>query len=189
MPVMNELVAPAALFNSRYGDGTAELKLSAEDRLNIVDLTLMFEWAFDARRFDALEKILTEDFILDHIFGYRAGKSAALELLRGSVPSNGLRHQATNPLIFINDENEVSVLSYLYVVKVVNDSADRLTLPSPFGHALVTDTIRKENNRWKIARRTFEQMRVPKTLMPLAEQQIHLEPAASQRAAERAGQK
>ena len=57
--------------------------------------------------------------------------------------------------------------------------------PANLAHALVTDVVRKEDGRWKLARRTFEQMRVPESFMSEAEQQIHLEPSASQRAFER----
>lgn len=181
MPVMNEVVAPNALFKTRYFS-TEGLKLSAEDRLDILDLVYMFEWAFDSRRFDALSEILTDNVVIDHIFGYREGKEAALEMLRAQVTSNGLRHQATNPIVFVNERGEVSVLSYLFVMKVVNESSENYSLPAPLAHALVTDVMRKDNGRWKLARRTFEQMRVPEAFMPASQQRQVLEPAASQRA-------
>lgn len=181
MPVMNEVVAPNALFKTRYLS-KEKLNLSAEDRLDVLDLVYMFEWAFDSRRFDALSEILTDDVVIDHIFGYREGKEAALEILRSQVTSNGLRHQATNPIIFMNEQGEVSVLSYLFVIKVVNESAENYPLPANLAHAVVTDVMRQENGRWKLARRTFEQMRVPENFMSAPQQRLHLEPAASQRA-------
>ena len=188
MPTMSEVVVPDAFFaNHLSGANAPQFKLSAEDRLDILDCTNRFEWAFDARRMDELSALLTDDVIIDHVFGYREGKRAVMEMMRGMVTSTGLRHQATNASIFVDDDGQICVLSYLFVISVEAATPQAAPPPSILGHALVTDVVRREGNAWKIARRTFEQMSVPESYLPDASARRALEVTASQRAVDRGG--
>ena len=132
--------------------------LSANDKFAILDVSLRFEWSFDSQHMDQLAELLTDDMVLDHFWGYAEGKAAVMKLLRSNVPATrGIRHQSTNAVLVPNPDGSVSVFSYLFAVLVANGKG----LPAIAGHALVTDVIRRDGDQWRIARRTFEQMRTP----------------------------
>ena len=154
---LQDTILPSSFFDGRLslpGHDT----LSANDKFAILDVSLRFEWCFDSQHMDRLAELLTDDMVLDHFWGYREGKEGVMELLRANVPTTrGIRHQSTNAVLVPNADGSVSVFSYLFAVLVANGK----TLPAIAGHALVTDVIRKDGDRWKIARRTFEQMRTP----------------------------
>ena len=151
-----------AILPRHFFDGRISLpgndKLSAEDKWAILDVSLRFEWCFDSQHMDELSELLTEDMVLDHFWGYREGKKEVMKLLRANVPTTrGIRHQSTNAVLVPNADGSVSVFSYLFAMIVANAPE----VPGIAGHALVTDVIRKDGDRWKISRRTFEQMRTP----------------------------
>jgi hypothetical protein len=185
MATIHDVIVPAEFFNNHV-TSASKVQLSADDRLDILDLVNRFEWSFDARRFDALEEILTEDAVIDHIFGFRKGKKACIDMLRGTVPGYGLRHQGINASIFINDKDEIAVLSFLNVVQVTDEGIG-LQPPVILGHAVVTDVVRKENDTWKIVSRTFEQMKVPDVYLPDETARKAIEKTAAERAAEKKG--
>ena len=168
MPTMHEVVTPEGFFPAPGSNDTVLASLSAEDRLAILEAPCRFEWAFDARRLDVLADLFTDDVVVDHVFGYRTGKKAVMEMMRSKVPSTGLRHQATNPMIFAGPGGTVCVLSYLLVTQVEAEGEAAALVPRILVHAVVTDEVRKEEGRWKVARRTFEQMKLPASY-PLGE--------------------
>lgn len=154
---LQDVVLPQSFFSERISLPGKD-SVSADDKFAILDVSLRFEWSFDSQHMDQLAELLTDDMILDHFWGYREGKSAVMELLRANVPTTrGLRHQSTNAVLVPNADGTVSVFSYLFAVTVANGKG----LPAIAGHALVTDVIRKDGDRWKIAKRTFEQMKTP----------------------------
>lgn len=164
--------------------GTA---LSADDKLAMMELTCRFEWAFDSRHLDALDAILADDVVIDHLYGLAEGKAAAMQMLRDVVPYRGIRHQATNPVCFIDAQGRPAVLSFLMVVQVADESGKvEDMLPRVLAHALVTDVMRKDGDRWRIAGRTFEQMRLSKEYAPDEAAWRTIEETAAERAGRRA---
>ncbi|AXC13853.1 Aldehyde dehydrogenase [Acidisarcina polymorpha] len=165
---LQDTILPDTFFSNRLslpGNDT----LNADDKFAILDVSFRFEWCFDSQHMDELAAILTDDVILDHFWGYREGKPAVMELLRANVPATrGIRHQSTNAVIVPDGDGSVSVISYLFAVLVANGNG----LPAIAGHALVTDVIRKDGDRWKIARRTFEQMRTPEGYLPAETEEL-----------------
>jgi hypothetical protein len=180
METMVNVLAPDAFFR----DSDA---LSADDKLAMLELTNRFEWCFDARRLDVLATLLTEDVVIDHLFGMANNKTEAIAMLRDVVPFRGIRHQATNATVFTNDKDEPCVLSYLMVVQT-HDDDNKVTnqLPRVLAHALVTDRMRKDGNRWLIAGRTFEQMILTRDYVPTEDGWRKLQQTATERAAEKA---
>lgn len=179
---LDSLSLPEAFFRSYDPDQRRNSTLSAEDQLEIMGLVYRFELANDSRRFDALANILTDDMVVDHIWGYRQGKQAVLDLLKEHAPETpGYRHQATNVVLFPNDDGSVTALSFLFVVATVSSPPGQLSI----GHAVVTDVARRVDGVWKIARRTFEQMALLGASVPDEATRAYLALTAQARAAER----
>ena len=181
METMVNVIAPDAFF--RAGGPS----YSADDKLAMLELTNRFEWCFDARRLDALEGLLTEDVVIDHLFGLASNRAEAMRMLRDVVPFRGIRHQATNATVFTNDAGEPCVLSYLMVVQTHDDEGKATDqLPRVLAHALVTDRMRRTPEGWRIAGRTFEQMMLTRDYVPTEDGWRKLQQTAADRAAERA---
>ena len=180
METMVNGIAPEAVFR------TGEPSYSADDKLAMLELTNRFEWCFDARRLDALEGLLTEDVVIDHLFGLAANRAEAMRMLRDVVPFRGIRHQATNATVFTNDAGEPCVLSYLMVVQTHDDAGNATDqLPRVLAHALVTDRMRRTPEGWRIAGRTFEQMMLTRDYVPTEDGWRKLQQTAADRARER----
>jgi hypothetical protein len=133
-----------------------------------------------------LESLLTDDVVIDHLFGLASNKAEAMKMLRDVVPFRGIRHQATNATVFTNEAGEPCVLSYLMVVQTHDDdgkATDRL--PRVLAHALVTDRMRKDSNGWRIAGRLFEQMMLARDCVPTEDGWRKVQQTAADRAAER----
>jgi len=159
---LGTLSLPEAFFKSYDPVQRRNSRLSAEDQLEIMGLIYRFELAFDSERFDALANLLTDDMVLDHFWGYRQGKQAVINLLKEHVPdTRGYRHQATNLVLFPNDDGSVTTLSFLLVVTVADPSGEL-----GMGHGVVTDVMRRVDGVWKIERRIFEQMAVHRSSIP-----------------------
>jgi hypothetical protein len=181
MPLAN-VTLPDAFF-SRRALGTTSGRLTADDVVEIMDVVARFEWSFDARRFDALADLLTEDVVCDHIFGYRAGKTAVMDMLTNVIPYYGLRHQSTNATVYLDERGSPCAVSYLVVIQVATESGDDGPFPLVIADALVTDSMRRENGRWRIAGRTFEQMKVTSVYLPDEATRRSFEATAAERAA------
>ena len=163
---LEDTILPPHFFTGRIS-APGNDPLSADDKFAIIDVSLRFEWCFDAQQMDKLSELLTDDVVLDHCWGFREGKKAVMQLLQANVPTTrGIRHQSTNAVLVPNADGSVSVFAYLFAVVVANAKE----LPSIAGHALVTDVLRKDGLCWKICRKTFEQMRTPEGyLTPVVE--------------------
>jgi hypothetical protein len=182
-PIIN-VIAPESFFTGRVGDVAP--KLSAEDRLEMIELTSRFEWCFDTRHLDELEASLTDDVVIDHLFGLATNRTESMKMLREVVPFRNIRHQATNAVPFIDEKGRPAVLSFLMVVQVHDDDGKvKDLLPRVLAHALITDVMRKENGKWRIAGRTFEQMCTSRDYLPSDEAWLELQQTASERAAKR----
>ncbi|WP_433234465.1 nuclear transport factor 2 family protein [Actinomadura nitritigenes] len=132
--------------------------LCADDQLACLNLVARFEWCFDSRDFDALREMLTEDFVLDHVWGYREGREAAIALLREKLPINdGLRHASLNPTVHAEEDGTATALSYLLGV-LVGEDGDGPQRPIIAGEGLRVDRFRKEDGLWRMTACTVDQM-------------------------------
>lgn len=149
----------SVLPNSYFGPWEKiQNSLSADDQLACLNLVARFEWCFDARNFGALSDMLTDDFVLDHVWGYRRGREAALALLRENLPINdGLRHASLNPTVYSEQEGSAVALSYLFGV-LVGDDADGPQRPIIAGEGVRVDRFRKQNGVWRMTACTVDQM-------------------------------
>lgn len=183
METMVNVIAPEAFFRMPGGGATV---FSADDKLSMLELTNRFEWCFDTRHLAELAALLTDDVVIDHLFGLASNKAEAMRMLTDVVPFRGIRHQATNATVFTNDAGEPCVLSYLMVVQT-HDDAGKVTdqLPRVLAHALVTDRMRKVDGTWRIAGRIFEQMMLTRDYVPTEEGWRKLQETAADRAASR----
>ncbi|MEV5705045.1 nuclear transport factor 2 family protein [Actinoallomurus sp. NPDC052274] len=135
-----------------------QTSLSADDQLACLNLVARFEWCFDARNFDALAGMLTDDFVLDHVWGYREGRDAALALLREKLPINdGLRHASLNPTVYGEEDGTAVALSYLLGV-LVGEDAGGPQRPIIAGEGVRVDRFRKENGVWRMTACAVDQM-------------------------------
>ncbi len=96
-PIVPKAVSARAELVTRDG-----YRLMSDDRLDIMQLPALFEWTLASRNFDALADLYTDDIIIDHALAFAQGKSDAINLARSDkVPTYGLRHQFSNPVVFI----------------------------------------------------------------------------------------
>ncbi|HEY9623939.1 MAG TPA: nuclear transport factor 2 family protein [Crinalium sp.] len=136
-------------------------RLTADDRLDIMQLPALLEWAFGSQDFDAIADLYTDDIVIDHALAFAEGKLAALNLARShKIPSYGLRHQFANQVVFINENGNPACISYLYSIQVASEQPLAAHLPAILAHLILVDVVRKENGRWKFAHRTFDQLKV-----------------------------
>lgn len=159
-------IPPSVKIPQSYFAPVAELRrrLSPVDYLDITDLVVRFEWCFDTRNFDALADMITEDFIVDHVWGYAEGRDACIQLLRENLLGCiGLRHQATNLTVWGEPDGTAVACSYILGV-VVGDAEDNCRVHGPVyrgaaGHGLVTDRFKRGGDDiWRMTRRTIDQM-------------------------------
>lgn len=168
-----QLTRPAVATTSGYFAPLAQQvgRLSAEDRLAIADLVLRFEWCFDSRDYVALADMLTDDAVIDHIWGYREGRDAVIQLLVEWEHANvGLRHQGTNLVVWAEDDRTAAAHSYLVGITMTGPLTDDSAAPEyrqVAGHGLVTDRFRREQDGiWRMTRRTIEQMYIAPDYLP-----------------------
>lgn len=136
-------------------------RLTADDRLDIMQLPALFEWSLAARDFEAIANLYTDDIIIDHALAFAQGKSDAIELARSDkVPTYGLRHQFSNHVVFIDQNGNPACISYLNAAQMVSEQPITANLPAIFAHLVQVDVVRKEKGQWKFAQRISDQLRI-----------------------------
>jgi hypothetical protein len=165
-----KVAVPMSLF--RRGNLTTRTghQLTVEDKLEMMEATRLFEWAFISQNGEELFNLLTDDIEISHAFGSASGKG---EMASGKliIPSYGLRHGYLNQVVFIDDEGNPACLSCMNVVQVTNEQEVETSLPAIYGNLLVVDVFRRENDSWKICKRIFDQMKLADYLQIDTEQQ------------------
>lgn len=145
-----------------------EAALSGEDRLAIHELIARNYLVEDTRVEAHLACIVTEDFRQEHtIFGVTEGRDGLAALLRDNpVLFDGIRHQAVNITASGTGPDTAEAVHYIIVMQVHEISAEPATpLPRPIGHGVVRDRLVKQNGRWLIHRRIYDQMSVAADLL------------------------
>lgn len=74
---------------------------------------------------------------------------------------NGIRHQLTNVIVYPNHDETATAIAYLNVLKFANTSTlSKTDNPALLAHAVQVVQFRKENDVWKLAHLTIDQMAV-----------------------------
>lgn len=155
-------ILPAGLFASR---SYPEQRLPSEDRREIMDTARLLDYALDARRFDVLSEMLTEDATYDHPIGKVHGKENVLELLIKSEADylDGVRHQISDIVVYGDPFGHATAVSTLEIFKFC-DPDPEVDDRCPFlvGHGVSVQTFRKEQALWRISSICIDQLSVSK---------------------------
>jgi hypothetical protein len=154
---------PDALFDTYIQPVSEGVQLTAEEKLELLEKTQLFELALDARRYDAIEAFITDDFVYNHALTKRTGKKAHTEFWQTNeaVLLKGIRHQPVNVIVYPEKDGTATSVGYLNVVKFA-DTPDLPASDKPvlMAHGIQVMNFRKENGVWKLARLTIDQMAV-----------------------------
>lgn len=141
-------------------------KLTAADKLEMIEKLQLVELIFDSRQFDAFELVLTDDFVIDHALAKRTSPSEFRSFWQTNEAMllNGLRHQFSNIIVYPEPDGTASAVSYLNVLRFANTpNSSASDTPHLVAHALQVTHFRQENGIWKIDRITIDQMAVSQT--------------------------
>lgn len=148
---------PPSLFRRGKLVTKDDYQLTADDKVEMMELTRLFEWAFISQNNEELMKLLTDDIEIDHAFGYAKGKA---EMARLQIPFYGVRHGNINQVIFIDDAGNPACLTCMTAAHVTSETAVSESLPAIFVSLLIVDVFRRENDEWKISKRLFDQFKM-----------------------------
>jgi hypothetical protein len=125
--------------------------------------------AEDSRDADALRQCVTVGLSHHHsLYGSLHGREAFVNwVLSNPQFFDGLRHQAVNVVTSSEDFDSAQVVSYINVFQLFSeDEALISVLPRLIAHGVVRDKIVKENGKWRIAERIYDQLAVLGSLIP-----------------------
>ena len=162
-------ISPAALLSPK-----GEPPLSTEDRLAIHELIARNYLVEDTRDEAYLAAIVTEDFKQEHvIFGATDGRDGLAALLRDNPELfNGIRHQALNITAIGTGPDTAEAVHYILVMQVHAIGVEpAAALPRAIGHGVVRDQLVKQDGRWFIHRRVYDQMSIAADLLPEEQRQ------------------
>ena len=146
--------------------GEADI-LSAQDRLDMMDLIYTAGWCIDAQDYDTLQTIVTEDFMMDHAFAVVKGRSQVIEYFKSNANIfDGHRQQNMNMLLRAEDLTSSFVVSHLLVTRMCDAQGNTGGFPAIVCQGVCTDDLRKEKDLWKLQKRTVDQMSVSEIFMP-----------------------
>lgn len=148
---------------------TVAVPLPAADAISIHELLHRVYLAEDTRDAEALRQAVSTDFIQNHnIFGRLQGRDAFAKWVMDNPQAfDGFRHQALNVATRATGKHRAEAVSYIMVLQVYS-SDDKAMLASPriIGHGIVKDRLVKENGKWVLASRTYDQFSVLPALFP-----------------------
>lgn len=150
--------------------------LSVSDRLEITELLHRIYLCEDSRDYQALEQILTEDYINEHpLFGRHESASSFIQWFQNSPAGfDGIRHHCLNSITRSTGSNAAESVSYILVVQLFpaasrNESPSEeldAALPRVIGHGVVVDRWVYQANRWYLQHRVYQQMAINSTFLP-----------------------
>jgi hypothetical protein len=158
--------------------------LDAADRIEIHELVTRVYLAEDTRYYDALHQICTEDFVHIHPAGRTEGIEALVGFLKEfAVGFDGKRHHAFNIVTHRVADDEAEAVSYLASIELFDTQGrENPALPRIIGHAVVIDSLRKVDGRWRIYQRVYDQIAVNSVFMSdAAERERWARPATENR--------
>ena len=125
------------------------MTLSAEDRLDILDVITRADQAASDRDPDTYVQLFTEDAVLDGSQGRHAGRDALRAAVGPVWAAEGpaTQHLTLNPVIQAADDSGAIARSVLLII----DPAAPATIRTI---AAITQTLIRKNGQWYISRRT-----------------------------------
>lgn len=173
MPFHDITELPAGFCNPESGSTEA---LSASDRLEITELLHRIYLCEDSRDYQALEQILTEDYINEHpLFGRHESASSFIQWFQTTPAGfDGIRHHCLNSITRSAGSNAAESLSYILVVQLFpaasrNESPSEeldAALPRVIGHGVVVDRWVYQANQWYLRHRVYQQMAINSNFLP-----------------------
>ena len=150
--------------------------LSVSDRVLITELLHRIYLCEDSRDCNALEKILTEDYINEHpLFGCHESARSFIQWLKDNPAGfDGIRHHCLNSITRKAGNDAAESVSYLLVTQLFpaasrnespNEAMDA-ALPRIIGHGVVVDRWIRQNNQWYLQHRVYQQMSINSTFLP-----------------------
>ncbi|MBE9116580.1 nuclear transport factor 2 family protein [Lusitaniella coriacea LEGE 07157] len=151
-------------------------KLSVEDRVQITELLHRIYLCEDSRDYDALEKILVSDYINEHpLFGKHESASSFIDWFKNTPAGfDGIRHNCLNSITHGIRENVAESVSYILVLQLFpaksrnespTEKLDSL-LPRIIGHGVVRDRWIRQEDRWYLKHRVYQQMSINAAFLP-----------------------
>jgi ketosteroid isomerase-like protein len=122
--------------------------LNVTDQLAILDVVARMNHAIDVADYRLYASFYTDDGVIDSGFGPPSvGGAAIVATLNQSAPFiTNKRHVVGNPVI--SGEGDTAKVTYYLMV------FERQTGLTLAGTAVITDTLRREDARWKVASHT-----------------------------------
>lgn len=155
-PYLAHLTVPPQIFDDGPLVTRDGHRLTAEDQIALMQMPARFEWAFCSGNGEALMAMLTDDVVMDHALGHANGKD---EMGGMDIPSWGLRHQFHNHVVYIDEDGDGAMLSYMNVAQVREEQPSGVSLPAIYVHLVLRDKFRRVGERWLFSRRIFEQLK------------------------------
>lgn len=173
MPFHNITELPAGFCDPQTAlDGV----LSVGDRLQITELLHRVYLCEDSRDYDALEKILVEEYINEHpLFGKHESASSFIDWCKNTPTGfDGIRHHCLNSITRGVEKDLAESVSYILVIQLFpaesrgESPSEELdsTLPRTIGHGVVCDRWIRRENRWYLQHRVYQQMSVNAAFLP-----------------------
>lgn len=154
--VLGAMLLPAAATISAQQpitiDGAAYIQeansLTAADQIAILDVIARMNHAIDVNDYPLYASFYTDDGVIDSGFGPPSvGRAAIIASLDQSAPFiTNKRHVVGNPVI--NGEGDTAKVTYYLTV------FERQTGLTLAGTAVITDTLRRADGRWRVASHT-----------------------------------
>lgn len=139
------------------------------DVIAVCELLNRIYLAEDSRDADALRQCVTIDLSHHHsLYGSLRGREAFVNwVLSNPQFFDGLRHQAVNIVTSSEGSDSARVVSYINVFQLFSeDEALTSVLPRLIAHGVVRDKIVKEDGKWRISERIYDQLSVLGSLIP-----------------------
>ena len=107
------------------------------------------------------------------IFGATDGRDGLAALLRDNPELfDGIRHHALNITAIGTGPDTAEAVHYILVMQVHAIGGEpAVALPRPIGHGVVRDRLVKQDGRWFIHRRVYDQMSIAADLLPAEQRQ------------------
>jgi hypothetical protein len=151
-------------------------ELSVSDRLQITELLHRVYLCEDSRDYHALKKILVDDYINEHpLFGRHESASSFIEWLKNTPAGfDGIRHNCLNSITRGVSQDVAESVSYILVLQLFpaksrnespNEKLDSL-LPRTIGHGVVCDRWIRQQDRWYLRHRVYQQMSINGDFLP-----------------------
>ncbi len=127
-------------------------RLTAEDKLEIIELTARHDMAIDTWNLDGYADTFANDAVQVNPRGTFRGKAAIRKALESyEANAKGNRHHSLGHVITSNPDGTVNMNSNFLTIKATNSTQE--DVPYVLSHSILSDRLRKVNGSWKFVRR------------------------------------